>query len=413
MLKDKLTVIRDFIVRNYKIVFPVIVVAVVAFTVVVALNLNRGKASAEGNGDSHQETVVSGGDTGGQITTDLTDDVPLVENEDSEIYTLVATYFNAKGVGDMDALLSIYDVVPEKDLLRYEETSKYLDKYTALQVFSKQGPVEGSAIAYVYYRVRFVDHEEEFPGYENLYICRNDQGELYIKNEVNFTQEEKDYITQINGQDDVVEFNNRVNAEYNDLLLQNPSLLEYLDELGRQVDASIGVAIAEQNVGSEQQDEEQESTDDQNQTQEGENTEPQEPVQEAQPQYATATTTVNVRSSDSERADKLGKVSSGTRLQVQEVRVNGWTKVIYEGSDGYIKSEYLQFEESAADQEVIGTVTATTSINIRAAASETADRLGLLAGGESLDLLAVEGDWCKVVYNGRTAYVKAEYVEQH
>ena len=61
---------------------------------------------------------------------------------------------------------------------------------------------------------------------------------------------------------------------------------------------------------------------------------------------------------------------------------------------------------------VIGTVTAIQNINIRAAAAEDAERLGLLAGGESLDLLAIEGDWCKVKYNGQAAYVKADYVTQ-
>ena len=55
---------------------------------------------------------------------------------------------------------------------------------------------------------------------------------------------------------------------------------------------------------------------------------------------------------------------------------------------------------------------ANTNINIRSAAGETADRLGMLAAGESLELIAVEGDWCKVKYNGQVAYVKAEFVTQ-
>ena len=133
---------------------------------------------------------------------------------------------------------------------------------------------------------------------------------------------------------------------------------------------------------------------------------------ETGPIYATATTTVNVRSSDSEQAEKLGKVSGGSRVQVQEVRVNGWTKIIYEGKDGYIKSEYLQLEESADGLETIGTVTATTTVNIRSAANETAERLGVLAGGESLSLIANEDGWCKVNYNGQVGYVKADYVTQ-
>ena len=105
-------------------------------------------------------------------------------------------------------------------------------------------------------------------------------------------------------------------------------------------------------------------------------------------------------------------MSGGTRVEVQEVRVNGWTKIVFEGQDGYIKSEYLQMEESAGGLETIGTVTATTNINVRSAASETADRLGMLPGGESLELIANENGWCKVNYNGQVGYVKADYVTQ-
>lgn len=418
MLKDKMMGIRDFIVKNCKSIFPVIVIAVVAFTVVIALNLNREKASAEENGTVADGTI-SDGEEDEPVQMDVSTDVPLVANEDGEIYTLVATYYNAWGTGDMEALAVVYDNISENDLLQYQETARYLEHYTDLQIYTKQGPIEGSVVAYVYYRVCFVDHEEEFPGYETLYICRDDQGQLYIKNEANFTQEENDYITAVSKQDDVVEFNNRVTAEYNALMLEKPSLLAYLEEVGRQVEVAMGVALAQQNVDSGQEADGQESQEDQDgqdgesQTQEGSTSVPQEPVQEATPEYATATTTVNVRSSDSEQADKLGKVSQGERLQVQEVRINGWTKVVFEGRDGYIKSDYLQFSESVANQEVIGTVTATTIVNIRAAANETAERLGQLAAGESLDLLAVENGWCKVVYNNQAAYVKADFVEQH
>ena len=97
---------------------------------------------------------------------------------------------------------------------------------------------------------------------------------------------------------------------------------------------------------------------------------------------------------------------------MQEVRVNGWTKIVFEGSDGYIKSEFLQMEESAEGQTAIGTVTATTNINVRTAPGEDAERLGLLSGGDSLDLLAIENGWCKVNYNGKIGYVKEEFVTQ-
>ena len=62
--------------------------------------------------------------------------------------------------------------------------------------------------------------------------------------------------------------------------------------------------------------------------------------------------------------------------------------------------------------EVIGTVTATTNVRARAAASLEAESLGILSGGESLELYAIENGWCKVNYNGRVAYVKEEFVTQ-
>ena len=64
-----------------------------------------------------------------------------------------------------------------------------------------------------------------------------------------------------------------------------------------------------------------------------------------------------------------------------------------------------------AGAETIGTVTATTNINVRASASETADRLGVLSGGDSADLIGTEGDWSKIKYNGQIGYVKSEYVQ--
>lgn len=405
MRKDKWSTIRDFIVRNCKIVFPVILVAVVAFTVVVALNANKAKAEEE----SRPEESSSGGESQQAQIDPTKEQVPLTVNEDQEVYALVSGYYGARGTGDMEAMRAAYDEIGENDLLYYAELAKYIDHYAELEVYSKQGPVEGSVIAYVYFKMGIINYEE-VPGYETLYINRNENGALYIKNENNFTQEENAFITAVNGQVDVVDFNNRVNTEYNEVVGSNSELLEYLGLLNDQVQTAVGVQIAARNAEQTPPESVEEGDE---QPQEGQETPPvTEPPAESGPQYATATTTVNVRSSDSEQADKLGKVSGGTRVEVQEVRVNGWTKIVFEGKDGYIKSQYLQMEESAGGVEAIGTVTAVSAVNVRSAADETSSRLGVLPMGESLDLLGNEGDWCKVRYNGQVGYVKAEFVTQ-
>ena len=403
MWKEKIHSIGNYIIKHNKVVLPAVVVVAVAITVSVSLSLSNRHKEAQ----QEAEIASAASET---ATETATEEVPLVANEEGAIYTLIATYYNAMATGDEETLRSVCDEISDKDMYRYVELSQYIDYYPTLEIYTKTGPEEGSVIAYVYYKISFVGHEEEVPGYQALYICTNDQGGLYIKRGEN-SEEVNEYIKTVSTQDDVVEFNNKITVEYNELMVDHPEVLQYISELDSQVSIAVGEKLANQVAGETQVAEagtEEGSTDGQDtQTENGE----QQEAEDQGPQYVTTTTTVNVRSSDSEQADKLGKVSGGTKLQVLEQRPNGWTKVDYEGKEGYVKTEFLQLAESAAGTETIGTVTATTNINVRASASETADRLGVLSGGHSAELVGTEGDWSKIKYNGQIGYVKSEYVQ--
>ena len=403
MWKEKIHSIGNYIIKHNKVVLPAVVVVAVAITVSVSLSLSNRHKEAQ----QEAEIASAASET---ATETATEEVPLVANEEGAIYTLIATYYNAMATGDEETLRSVCDEISDKDMYRYVELSQYIDYYPTLEIYTKTGPEEGSVIAYVYYKISFVGHEEEVPGYQALYICTNDQGGLYIKRGEN-SEEVNEYIKTVSTQDDVVEFNNKITVEYNELMVDHPEVLQYISELDSQVSIAVGEKLANQVAAETQVAEagtEEGSTDGQDtQTENGE----QQEAEDQGTQYVTTTTTVNVRSSDSEQADKLGKVSGGTKLQVLEQRPNGWTKVDYEGKEGYIKTEFLQLAESAAETETIGTVTATTNINVRASASETADRLGVLSGGDSAELVGTEGDWSKIKYNGQIGYVKSEYVQ--
>lgn len=418
MGKGKIKELQDLIVRKSKIIFPILVIAIVAGTVAFALKANDNRP--EGAVDAFQDASATMDPSAGNVLASVenlianvvsseastqpteepvvSEDVPLVANEDPAIHSVVAYYYNSVALGDTETLLGLYDELSDVDILSYEQTANYLDYYTALEVYTKPGPVDGSTLAYVYYKVRFKNHTEEFPGYQTIYICTDESGQLYIKNESNFTEQEIEYLKKVSSQADVEDFANRVTVEFDELIIGNPDLLEYLSELTVRLNAAIGDALKKQN---------EEGT--------GEDIvatpEPTvEPTPEPVVQYALATTTVNVRASDSEQADKLGQVTTGTRVEVKEVQLNGWTKIVYEGKDGFIKSEYLELEETLGSQEVVGKVTANTTINVRAGASQTAAKLGVLTAGNSLELLEITNGWCKVIYNGQIAYVSADYV---
>ncbi len=399
MWKDKLRMLRDYLIKNSKVAFPVIMVAAVAIVVSIALG-------AAGN--RRVQDIVPEQSSSSETPPEDVGDVPLVPNEDSAISELIYSFYNAQATGDLDTLKSLCDEISDLDLLSFQEKANYIEYYPALEIYTKKGMNEGETIVYVYYRMTFANHEEEFPGYTSHYVCTADDGSLYIKR-ANFSNELNDYTSKLCAQADVVEFNNHVIAEYDAFKEQYPELADYPEEVMAQVNMTVGVKWSQMQADAAGVSDNDPEGNDPVGGQEGGESQPEEPQGSV---YASATTTVNVRSSDSEQADRLGKVSGGTRLQLLEQRENGWSKVLYENKEGYIKSEFLQVEESAEGQQTVGSVKATTNVNVRAAADQNAAKLGTLVGGDTAELIAVEGEWCKIKFGGQVGYVKAEFVEQ-
>ncbi len=50
---------------------------------------------------------------------------------------------------------------------------------------------------------------------------------------------------------------------------------------------------------------------------------------------------MNIRDAASENAKVLGTVDEGTTFDIIEIQDNGWTKILYEGSEAYISSNFV------------------------------------------------------------------------
>lgn len=143
-----------------------------------------------------------------------------------------------------------------------------------------------------------------------------------------------------------------------------------------------------------------------------------------------ATDVVNIRSSDSEEADRIDKAQIGQEFRLLEERGNGWSKVSYNDGEAFIKSDYLEVVEeepvetaSAQEEEqdntpadsgdtTSGTVKVKESVKIRKSASTDSEALGTAYAGTELDLVMKQADgWTKIKYKGQTAFVKSDYVE--
>ena len=402
MIKNRWKAILDFAVRNSKLVFPVILIAAVATTVTLAL-----RAGEEQETDPSISLPESTEET---MQTPQPDEEPvnttMERNTDGDLYSLIATYYNALALGDVETIKSISSYMEDTEEIRIPEMAKYVESYPLIEIYTKPGPRENSLLAYVYTHMTVVGFEEEVPAMKTFYVCTREDGTLYLNTDEVVPDEELEYIREMNLQDDVVELVNQTNVECNEIFLGNADLFYFVQEVAADVKKTTGETLAALNNTETGEPEEGSAPAEGGQevTQAPETVTPQ-------PTSGTATTTVNVRASDSEQAEKIGKVSGGTEVPIVEQLLNGWTHILYEGKDGYIKSEFLRVAETADNSQVIGQVTATTNINVRLAPSQDSAKMGVLTGGDQLDLLERADGWCKVIYDGQVGYVKEEYVE--
>ena len=411
-MKKNIRAILTGIVRRSKLIFPMILILAAAGTVSLALKAGEDDLPEESS-ETAEESASETATAEPEVPVPVAE---LQENTDPELERLITAYYEAYANGDVEAIRGISNYMDELEALRIPEMSNYVESYPELKIYTKPGPLENSYLVYVYFRMKVYDFDETACGTKSFYVCTDENGQLYL-NEGEISEAELQYISEAMLQDDVVELYNEVNVEYNNIILNNTDLFYYIQEMVNEVQTATGRTLADQITENDDPQITEEEGGGAGETQAGEGqaegNEPAVPVsaEPAGPIMATATTTVNVRSSDSERADRLGKVARGEQVEVLEQRVNGWSQINYQGQIGYIKSEYLQLAESVNGVEVIGQVTAATNVNVRQSPSETAERLGILAGGEVVDLLERTDGWCKINYNGQVGYVKEDFVE--
>ena len=420
ILLAKLDSLGSWLVKHAKIVMPVVLAACVIITVVISVRANKKEAEQQENiaaNSTLEETM--------EAAEYVVPEVALQQNTNPEITELVNTYYTAQAAGDIDTIRSLVNTIDDSEILRIEETSKYIDSYPTLDIYTKEGPVENTYIVYVCSELKFMDYDDLFPGMKVFYVCMDENGKYYINESEEGDDNELAYIREVTLQDDVIDLNNKVAAAYNDMVAENPDLAQFILDLNAEIKKNVGGALAQdtEESGTEAGSEEAEA---QTGTEENAEEGPEVVVTKVK-----ATDVVNIRSSDSETADKLGKAAIGDEFKLLEKIGNGWSKIEYEGGEAYIKSEFLEDIETevvdngneaeneepeedteTATVETNGTVTVIENVRIRSSASENSEKLGTAYAGEKLELVMKQADgWTKIKYNGRTAYVKSDYVK--
>lgn len=404
-----------------------VAVVVIAAAVSIGIFVGRGtKPASAGDAQTGMQTVS--GESAANAETEKADIVPLEENAVPEVNELLQQYYQAAADGDMDTLNALVNTYDEDTQIYLEKMSGHIEYYQNIVCYTKPGPVDGSYIVYAYYEVKFKDLDTAVPGISPYLVYPKEDGSLYIY-EGDVDEAVNAYVEEVSAQDDVIDLMNRVQVVFNEAVMQDDNLNNYLAQLKEDLQVEVGEALGEAESRT------QEETADAAETSE-------EPA--AGGGKVRATDVVNVRASDSEQAERIGKVAVGDVLPLLEEKANGWSKVEYDGKEGYIKSEFLESvdedsenggdsdadgaeEEGAGEEASSGTsqnaasgselpatgkIKVAETVNIRKSCSETADKVGTAFPGETLEIVMQQADgWTRVKYNGKTGYVKTEVLK--
>lgn len=396
--------IKDWCVDHGRVVLPLILAVCILAACAVGLLLHRNVQNKNMNASDASDAATSGA-----VET------PLEKNAYPDVDALIKKYFDATADGDVDTISTITTGLSDDEKLRIKVIGDYIDAYTSVDVYTKPGPQENSYVCYAVTKVKFTGNDTEIPGMQTMYVTTGDGGALVInENEQNTTDTE--YIKKVSLDADVVDLNNKVTAEYNDLTAANADLSDFVNDLSSKIDVSVGEALA--SASSSDSSTESAST----------------TVSDAASAAASATyltakgNDINVRASASQDADILGKAGAGDSYKLLETD-GDWSKIEYNGSEGYVKTEFFtssvgkaagdgtatENSSSTGSSESSGTASSKATVKeavaVRSSASTDSEKLGTVYAGSSLNvIMKMEDGWTKVSYNGKTGYVKTEFL---
>lgn len=105
----------------------------------------------------------------------------------------------------------------------------------------------------------------------------------------------------------------------------------------------------------------------------------------------------------------IATLSQGTTVAVTN-NSSEWYKVIVDGKEGYVSGSYLTGTTATDFSVGSGRITCSSTVNLRSEANTSSSILASLSNGTAVTITGVSGGWYKVSVNGKTGYIKADYI---
>lgn len=124
----------------------------------------------------------------------------------------------------------------------------------------------------------------------------------------------------------------------------------------------------------------------------------------------TTTANLNLRKMASTSGTILTTIPSGKEV-IYLSTYGSWYRVSYNGTIGYVSSQYVKVTSSSTiTPDSTATYYTTANLNLRKMASTSGTILLTIPSGSAVTYLSTYGSWYRVTYKGVTGYVSSQYV---
>lgn len=341
-------------------VLTVILIVVLAVTAV-----NNGKS--EGREEEQQEQVADAQDA-------------YEVNENEELNSLIGKYYELYAAGNVDELATIATPFSDMEKSYVQMMSGYVEGYNNIDCYTKRGLEKDSYMVSATYEMKLSGVEATVPGMEFFYVRTKEDGTLYIDNVYGtFNSEMKELetdpevmalIEKFNDASDVKELVADFQSRYTQAIEQDENLRNMVNTV------TAGIVSWKEAYVAQQQAAEQAAAE-------------QAAAEQAAAEQAAAEQAAAEQAAAEQAAQQAAaeQAAAEQAAQQQQQETNNGLNYLPEGT----------------------TLTATDAYNIRVSMSETSDKVGTTAIGDTIKVvLSYEEGWTKVEWNGKTGYIKTE-----
>lgn len=124
---------------------------------------------------------------------------------------------------------------------------------------------------------------------------------------------------------------------------------------------------------------------------------------------------LNLRKSASKESDSVGKYYNGCIVVVLDTDKTGWCRVRIGDLEGYMDSEFLDFDATISEATSAMPVVTVENpngqgVNLRDAATTEAKAQALYLNGTRVQVLGITEDWCHVQVDGAIGFMMTKYL---